>query len=159
MPLYVRETLINAPQSVVFGFHERPDALPLLVPPWEKVTVEVPPKSLQKGTRVILVNHMGPLKLRWVAEHTAYDPPHSFQDIQQSGPFARWVHTHRVVAAGEGASLLRDEVEYDLPMGALGRLFGGGFARRKIDRMFAYRHEVTKRECEKPAAVGKSTIK
>ena len=50
MSLYIRETLIQAPQDVVFGFHERPDALPLLIPPWEKVTVEVPPKSLEKGT-------------------------------------------------------------------------------------------------------------
>ncbi len=159
MALYIRETLIQAPQDVVFGFHERPDALPLLIPPWEKVTVEVPPKSLEKGTQVILINHMGPLKLRWVAEHTLYDPPACFQDIQKSGPFARWVHTHRVIPAGEGSSLLRDEVEYDLPMGVLGRIFGGAFARRKIDRMFEYRHAVTKRECEKVAMAGRSPLK
>jgi len=159
MPLYVRETLIQAPQEVVFGFHERPDALPLLIPPWEKVTVEVPPKSLEKGTQVILVNHMGPLKLRWVAEHTAYDPPNSFQDIQKSGPFALWIHTHKVIPKGNEASLLRDEVEYELPMGLLGRIFGGGFARRKIDRMFEYRHAVTKRECEKAATGNRLTIK
>lgn len=159
MPLYVRETLIQAQQEVVFGFHERPDALPLLIPPWEKVTVEVPPKSLEKGTQVILVNHMGPLKLRWVAEHTAYDPPNSFQDIQKSGPFALWIHTHKVIPKGNEASLLRDEVEYELPMGLLGRIFGGGFARRKIDRMFEYRHAVTKRECEKAATGNRLTIK
>ena len=147
MANYVRETLINARPDVVFGFHERPDALPLLIPPWEKVTVEVPPTSLAAGTRVVLVNHMGPLKLRWVAEHTAYDPPRMFQDVQRSGPFARWVHTHRVIPA-DGGSLLRDEVEYQLPMGLMGRLFGGWFARKKIDRMFQYRHDVTKRECE-----------
>lgn len=159
MPLYVRETLIQAQQEVVFGFHERPDALPLLIPPWEKVTVEVPPKSLEKGTQVILVNHMGPLKLRWVAEHTAYDPPNSFQDIQKSGPFALWIHNHKVIPKGNEASLLRDEVEYELPMGLLGRIFGGGFARRKIDRMFEYRHAVTKRECEKAATGNRLTIK
>ena len=84
MPLFVKETRIAASPEAVFQFHERPDALPLLIPPWEKVTVEVPPTSLAKGTQVILVNRMGPLKLRWVAEHTAYDPPRMFMDVQKT---------------------------------------------------------------------------
>jgi ligand-binding SRPBCC domain-containing protein len=152
MPTYVRETHIDAPPETVFAFHERPDALPLLIPPWEKVTVEKPPASLAVGTEVILVNRMGPLKLRWVARHTAYDPPNMFEDVQESGPFAKWVHRHRVIPDGSGGSTLRDEVNYELPMGLLGRTFGGAFARAKIDKMFAYRHEVTKRECESASA-------
>jgi ligand-binding SRPBCC domain-containing protein len=149
MPTYIRETRIDATPETVFAFHERPDALPLLVPPWEKVTVEKPPTSLAVGTEVILVNRMGPLKLRWVAKHTAYDPPHMFEDVQESGPFHKWVHRHIVLPAPAGGAILRDEVTYELPMGMLGRIFGGAFAHAKIDRMFAYRHEVTKRECER----------
>ena len=148
MPLFVKETRIAASPEAVFQFHERPDALPLLIPPWEKVTVEVPPTSLAKGTQVILVNRMGPLKLRWVAEHTAYDPPRMFMDVQKSGPFHKWEHKHLVLADGVSGAILRDEVTYELPMGFLGRIFGGWFARSKIEKMFDYRHSVTKRVCE-----------
>jgi uncharacterized protein len=42
--------------------------------------------------------------------------------------------------------LLRDEIAYELPLGALGRTFGGAFARSKLERLFAFRHEVTARE-------------
>ena len=148
MPLFVKETRIAASPEAVFQFHERPDALPLLIPPWEKVTVEVPPTSLAKGTQVILVNRMGPLKLRWVAEHTAYDPPRMFMDIQKSGTFHKWEHKHLVLPDGASGAILRDEVTYELPMGILGRIFGGWFARSKIEKMFDYRHSVTKRVCE-----------
>jgi len=148
MPLFVKETRIAASPEAVFQFHERPDALPLLIPPWEKVTVEVPPTSLAKGTQVILVNRMGPLKLRWVAEHTAYDPPRMFMDVQKSGPFHKWEHKHLVLPDGANGAILRDEVTYELPMGILGRIFGGWFARSKIEKMFDYRHSVTKRVCE-----------
>ena len=151
MSTYVRETTIHAPAETVFAFHQRPDALQLLIPPWEKVTVEVPPASLAVGTQVVLVNHMGPLKLRWVAEHTEFDPPRMFKDIQKSGPFRLWEHRHLVITTGENRAILRDEVTYELPLGLLGRIFGGWFAKGKIDRMFVYRHEVTKRMCEAKA--------
>jgi ligand-binding SRPBCC domain-containing protein len=37
-------------------------------------------------------------------------------------------------------------VEYALPFGFLGRWFGGWFVRRKLERLFRFRHEVTARE-------------
>jgi hypothetical protein len=41
------------------------------------------------------------------------------------GPFARWVHTHRFVALGT-RSALEDDIEYELPLGPLGAIGGGG---------------------------------
>ena len=48
------------------------------------------------------------------------------------------------------SSLLTDDIEYELPLGPVGRLFGGPIARAGLDRLFAFRHEVTRRECERP---------
>ena len=45
-------------------------------------------------------------------------------------------------------SVLRDEVEYELPLGVFGRIVGGAFARRELARLFAYRHLVTRAACE-----------
>jgi ligand-binding SRPBCC domain-containing protein len=44
--------------------------------------------------------------------------------------------------------MLRDEVEYLPPLGAIGRWLGGWFIRRKLERMFAFRHETTRRMIE-----------
>jgi hypothetical protein len=83
-----------------------------------------------------------------VAEHTEYDPPRLFADRQLSGPFASWYHRHRMIDDGNGGTTLRDEVDYELPLGAIGRWIGSRYIRRKLNRMFDYRHEVTKRIVE-----------
>jgi ligand-binding SRPBCC domain-containing protein len=137
------ETRIAAPPSAVFAFHERPDALELLVPPWEPVEVVQPPASLQAGTRVILRMHAGPLKFTWIAEHTRYEPGVLFQDKMVRGPFRKWLHTHHMLPTPDGATLLRDELELELPFWMLPGL---PIVKRRLRRMFAYRHQVTARE-------------
>lgn len=137
---YVHESVITAPPEAVFAFHERPDALAKLLPPWEDLEVLQPPSSLRPGTRVLLRMWLGPLSLLWEAEHTLYEPGVLFQDRQVRGPFRRWVHTHRFLHGGAGRTVLRDEVEYALPL-----LFlpGAPLVRRRLRRMFEYRHAVT----------------
>ncbi|MBC7833644.1 MAG: hypothetical protein H7Y88_00905 [Phycisphaerales bacterium] len=71
-----------------------------------------------------------------------------FTDVQIKGPFHRWEHRHIVEADGANRCVLRDEVTYELPFGALGRVFSGALARRRLERMFEYRHAVTRRAAE-----------
>jgi ligand-binding SRPBCC domain-containing protein len=146
--LFVRETRIAAPPAEVFAFHEREDALERLIPPWENVRVVESSRSLRPGSRVVLAGRIGPLPVRWVAVHTEYDPPHFFADRQESGPFASWYHRHHVLDDGAEGTVLRDEVEYEPPFGFLGRWLGGGLIRRKLERMFEYRHETTRQIIE-----------
>jgi ligand-binding SRPBCC domain-containing protein len=145
---FVKESRIDAPPERVFAFHESPGALIRLTPPWEQVTVESGGDSIKVGARVVLVTKLGPISLRWVAEHTAYDPPQGFADRQVSGPFARWEHHHEFLEDGQGGTILRDSVEYDPPLGVLGRLVGGGFIRAKLTKMFDYRHDLTRKIVE-----------
>ena len=145
---YVRETRINAPPELVFRFHESPDALKRLIPPWERVEVVESAGSLRPGSKVVLRGRLGPFSMRWVAVHTEYDPPHLFVDRQESGPFAAWCHQHHFLDDGEGGTILRDEIEYVPPLGLLGRWLGGRIIRRRLERMFEYRHETTRRLIE-----------
>lgn len=140
---FVHESVIQAQPSAVFAFHERPDALRKLVPPWEDVEVVQPPASLHPGTHVLLRMKMGPLKLYWEAEHTKYEKNVLFQDRMVRGPFKKWLHTHRTLPAPGGATLLRDEVEYELPLFFLPGL---PLVLRRLRRMFEYRHQVTAAE-------------
>lgn len=145
---FVKRTRLRASAATVFAFHERPDALKLLSPPWQHVSIIQPPRSLVVGTRVVL--RVGPRLLRQtiVAEHVAFDPGKSFADRMVSGPFAFWEHHHIVEPDGADASYLIDDVEYVLPLGALGRVFGGAIARHELKRLFEYRHDVTRSVCE-----------
>ena len=145
---YVKQTRISAAPDVVFEFHESPDALEQLIPPWEKMKVLESAGSLRPASRVVLGGGLGPFPLRWVAIHTEYDPPHLFADRQASGPFAYWYHRHRFLDDGAGGTLLSDEVEYTVPLGVIGHWFGGWLVRRKLEAMFAYRHEKTRRLIE-----------
>jgi hypothetical protein len=142
---YVRESLIPAPVEAVFAFHERADALALLIPPWDPTRILQPPASLEAGTRVILETRIGPLTRRIVAEHTAYKRNEYFEDLMREGPFPYWRHRHLFLPNGSG-TLLRDAVEYTPPLGMLGRIADPFFIRPRLERMFAHRHAVTRRE-------------
>ena len=146
---YIKESRIAAPPEVVFQFHESAGALTHLIPPWEKMSVVESAGSLKPGSKVILAGRvLGLIPVRWVAVHTEYDPPTMFADRQESGPFAYWYHRHRFLDDGQGGTILRDEVEFHPPCGFLGRWLGGWLIRRKLERMFTYRHDTTRRLIE-----------
>ncbi|MDT7778271.1 MAG: hypothetical protein QOC99_783 [Acidobacteriota bacterium] len=145
---FVKESVISAAPERVFGFHELPDALGRLTPPWERARVVSSAQSLRVGSRAIIETRLfGIVPVRWVAEHTAYDPPRSFEDVQVSGPFRRWRHRH-MVESHENGALLRDEIEFEPPLGALGRLFAPLLIKPRLERLFEYRHRVTREWCE-----------
>jgi ligand-binding SRPBCC domain-containing protein len=145
---FVKESVIAAPAERVFGFHEAPDAFQRLQPPWQTTRIVQPPASLAVGTRVVLEIKVGPFWQRIVAEHVAYEPGRMFADRMLKGPFASWLHRHVVTPKGPDRCVLTDDIEYELPLGWLGRVFGGAFARRSLERMFAFRHQVTREACE-----------
>jgi ligand-binding SRPBCC domain-containing protein len=150
MPLFRHQSLIAAPPARVFAFHEAPDALTRLIPPWERARVVRGGGSLAPGAEVELQLRVGPLALTWLARHTLYQPGVLFQDVQLRGPFRRWVHTHRTLAAPGGGTLLVDEIEFELPFGPLGRLLGERAVRARLLRTFAFRHRVTAAACAPP---------
>ncbi|HEX5707868.1 MAG TPA: SRPBCC family protein [Pyrinomonadaceae bacterium] len=147
--IFQKESLIRAAPERVFAFHELPDALARLTPPWESARVLEAAPSLRVGARAVVETRvLGIFKSLWVAEHTAYDPPRMFEDVQRRGPFRAWRHTHLFRPTDDGATILRDEVEYEPPLGPVGRALAPLLVERRLERLFAYRHEVTRAWCE-----------
>lgn len=136
-------TCLPVSAAETFAWHERPGAFERLSPPWESVEIVQRGTSLQPGTQVVLRMPLGPMKVRWVAEHTRYVPGVEFQDVQRSGPFAAFEHTHRMEAAGEHSCTLLDSIDYALPGGTLGAVLGDAAIRNRLSRTFQYRHAVT----------------
>jgi uncharacterized protein (TIGR01777 family) len=143
---FVHRSRLPISAEDAFRWHARPGAFERLTPPWESVRVEEKDGGIENGARVVLRMGSGPLAVRWVAEHCDYVEGRQFRDVQVSGPFALWRHTHRVTPAAQAACELEDEIEYALPFAPFGDLVAGGFTRRRLERMFRYRHRVTEHD-------------
>lgn len=145
---FVRESIIAAAPERVFAFHELPDALARLTPPWESSRVIQMAKISEIGSEAIVETRiLGLLPARWVARHTAYDPPRMFEDVQVAGPFRFWRHRHLIEPHARGA-LLRDDIEYEPPLGILGRLAAPFLIIPRLEKLFDYRHAATREWCE-----------
>lgn len=134
-------SLIDAPVEVVFAFHERPDAIRLLTPPWMLPRVErLKGEGLEAGVELVVTTG---LILRWHARHVAYEKNRLFVDEIVSGPMKRWRHEHRFEPRGE-QTLLTDWIEYE-PKGP------DFLVRPGLRCLFRYRHRVTRAHCEATA--------
>ncbi len=145
---FSKESLIYAPPERVFAFHELPDAFQRLTPAWERARIIKAADIAQVGSEAIIETRIaGIFPARWVARHTAYDPPRMFEDVQVSGPFRRWRHRHIITPHVDGA-ILRDEIEYEPPFSIFGRLAAPLMIEPRLHKLFAYRHAVTRAWCE-----------
>ena len=147
MMTFEHSSYISAPVEEVFAFHERSDAIELLTPPDRKLQVVRREGGLESGAIVEFRIPAGPLKLRWLAHHIAYEKNRLFIDEQRKGPFSAWVHAHQFVPQGAGTRLT-DSIEFSLPGGLLAEKVFGWLVRRELFKMFEYRHAVTKAWCE-----------
>ena len=150
---FVRATRIDASADAVFDWHEAPGAFERLTPSWERVRVLRHQGGIKDGARVSLLVGPAPISMRWELEHRDYQRGRSFTDTQISGPFRSWKHVHRMLPDGPNACTLEDTIQYELPLGAFGAICGGWFVRRKLRRLFAHRHAVTRQAFERPARV------
>src|SRR5262245_48076938 len=130
------------PAEEVYAWHGRPLAFQRLQPPWEGVDVEdVSGKFGADGFRVSFrAPFFGPFKSRWVADFAGFQPGRQFRYRQTDGPFHTWNHTFHFISHSPSTSIHENQIEYRLPLGALGRWLGRGMVERRLEAMFAYRH-------------------
>jgi ligand-binding SRPBCC domain-containing protein len=157
------EQWLPYPVEQVFRFFADPNNLPKLMPAWQKTRIEsaalVSPPSdnspmAQAGSKLTLSFRpvpLSPIRISWDAEIDQFALNDHFCDSQLRGPFAFWHHCHRVTSETRGdaqgrfthGTLLRDELEYELPFGFLGELAHSIAVRRQIQSIFRYRHRRT----------------
>jgi ligand-binding SRPBCC domain-containing protein len=140
---FVARSQIQASAEELFRWHAEPGALERLTPPWEHIELEQRAPGIRNGDRGVLRVRLGPFRIRWAFEHRDCIEGRQFRDVQLSGPFRRWEHTHLFTPESPCASILEDRIDFELPLGALGNFLGGWFIHRKLRKLFAYRHRVT----------------
>lgn len=144
MNVFEKRLTLPVTSRELFAWHERPDALARLCPPWDPVTLKYSDGHIKEGARVKL-QVKGPLKIPVNIEvvHEEYEEGVQFQDRQISGPFAHWVHTHAVTShSSEQEATLTDQIHYKLPFSPLGDWLGGRMVRHRLEQLFHYRHSV-----------------
>ncbi len=132
------ELLLPRPRAEIFRFFSDARNLESLTPPWVKFEVLTPaPIVMRPGALIDYRIKVHGLPVRWRTEITEWDPPHRFVDVQLSGPYRLWHHTHTFEETAEG-TLCRDQVRYCPRGGALTHWL---FVRRDVARIFAYRQQ------------------
>jgi uncharacterized protein (TIGR01777 family) len=155
MPRFVHRSRLEASPEAVFAWHARPGAFERLCPPWERIEILERTGGVAEGSRLVMAIRRGPLTLRWSALHGSCLEGREFRDEQVEGPFAAWTHTHRMLPADGGGTVLEDDILYRLPGGSLGTLLGGRATERMLERTFRFRHARTRDDLARHAAVAK----
>ncbi len=154
MARFLHRSQLPHPREEVFRWHTRTGALERLTPPWEEVRVIRREGGLEVGSRVTLGLKQGPTEIRWEARHTELEKGKLFRDEQISGPFGRWVHTHRFLDGEGGETIMEDEVEWEPPLGAAGKALAGGYLEGQLRRLFAFRHARLRHDLDLHARYG-----
>jgi len=133
-------TTLELPLRVdeVFTFFADAGNLQRITPPELHFEILTPlPVEMGRGTLLEYRLGLFGVPFRWRTRIAAWDPPHGFVDVQLSGPYAVWEHTHVFVPTDAG-TLIDDHVRYRLPLSPLGEV-AYPVVRRQLDRIFSYR--------------------
>jgi ligand-binding SRPBCC domain-containing protein len=134
-----REQWLPRPVDQVFAFFADAGNLETITPPWLRFRILSPGSiAMRPGTSISYRLRWHGLPIRWRTEIRSWDPPWEFSDVQAQGPYRLWHHSHRFAPAN-GGTLMRDEVRYALPFGALGRLVHAWLVKPDLEAIFNYR--------------------
>lgn len=136
-----REQFLPIPLQEAWAFFSTPRNLARITPPDMGFVIREPfdGRDTYAGQRITYtVKPILGIPLTWVTLIEQVDAPHSFVDTQLKGPYKRWWHLHTFEEV-PGGVLMRDRVEYELPLGPLGDLAHGIFVKRRLEHIFAFR--------------------
>jgi ligand-binding SRPBCC domain-containing protein len=137
-------SLIDAPPEEVWRFHERPDILKILTPPWQPVQIIRREGGLGIGAITEFRLFLGFIPIKWIAKHTECIQYQLFVDQQIQGPMKSWTHRHEFKPEN-GQTRLTDLINYEIPGGFLAELLLGWWVDLRLKDMFRYRHEITQK--------------
>jgi ligand-binding SRPBCC domain-containing protein len=134
-----RETFVPAARAEVFAFFSDPHNLARITPLSLGFEVlEAPPAPLRAGQQIRYRIRVLGIPLRWTSLISEWREGTCFVDEQLRGPYKRWRHEHTLRDV-DGGVIMSDRVEYELPFGAIGALFGGWWVTRDLERIFEFR--------------------
>lgn len=135
-----RRQRLELPAERAFEFFAQARNLAVITPPWMGFDVITPePIEMRPGALIDYRLKLHGVPVRWRTRIEVWEPPVRFIDVQVSGPYALWEHTHTFERDGEQGVVIGDHVRYAIPLGLLGRIAHAAFVKRDLERVFDYR--------------------
>ena len=140
-----RRQLVRRPLNEVFDFFSDTANLAALTPDSLHFKILTPlPIEMVPGARIEYRLRLFGVPFFWCTEIESFEPPRRFTDVQAKGPYRRWHHTHEFREVAEGTEVI-DRVEYEMPLGWLGRIAHALFVRRNLGKIFDFRRAAIER--------------
>jgi len=141
---YTLRSVQKIPVSLekAWDFFSRPDGLKIITP--ENIGFKLLNKPEQEKLYAgqILEYRVAPIwriPLYWKTEITVVQDNKLFIDEQRKGPYRLWHHEHYFKAIDGGVEMT-DIVHYRNPFGVLGRWVNDLFVKKRLLKIFQYRH-------------------
>ena len=136
-----RRQIVPGRLEDVFAFFESPWNLEAITPPWLRFEIlETTHDTMRVGTEIAYRLRWQGIPMRWRTRIAECDSPRMFVDEMTAGPYRRWYHRHSFTPVHGGVEVV-DEVEYELPLGWLGRLVHSALIRAQLQAIFDYRRD------------------
>ncbi len=159
------EQWVGAPLERVFRFFSDPHNLSVISPPsagarlktLKLVSPNLPliagaERMAGAGSEITVsfrVLPYFPFRGSWTARIIEFKWLDHFRDVQVTGPFEMFDHTHSFreeTRNGKTGTLIHDRVVYEVGIGPLGVIANALLVRMMLEQMFTYRHAATARE-------------
>jgi len=138
-----RRQTVNRSRGEVFAFFADAANLERLTPGSMHFHILTPlPIDMRAGAVIDYRIALFGVPLRWRTLIDLFEPEARFVDVQTSGPYSFWRHTHSFEDAPGGGTIITDHVEYALPFGPLGRMAHALFVGRQLRHIFDFRQKI-----------------
>ncbi len=132
---------VPKPLDEVFEFFCNAENLEILTPDFLEFRILTPgPITMHAGAHIRYKLKLRGIPIRWKTEILVWQPPRTFVDVQLSGPYRVWHHTHRFEEV-DGGTKMMDVVRYALPLGPIGRIAHALSVKRDVETIFNYRYQ------------------
>ena len=110
-----------------------------ITPPWLHFKIlSQSTESIEKETNFEYQIKINGIPVKWKTIIDQWNPPHSFSDSQEKGPYSKWHHHHFFEDLAEG-TLMTDQVQYIMPVGHIGSAILGWKINEDVQNIFDYR--------------------
>ena len=137
-----RSQVVPVDVDQAFAFFADARNLETITPPWLGFRILEAPRTLGRGSLLVYRLRLFGASIPWRTEIVEWRPPFGFTDVQLSGPYRRWEHTHRLRPV-DGGTEIYDHVVYRLPYEPLAGLLAPVTMRPWLKAIFDYRARAT----------------
>ena len=139
-----RTQQLNCDLETAWAFFSSPQNLSDITPKNMNFIVhtDTSEKEIFEGMNIdYTVSPLLGIPLKWKTIITQVNHHQNFTDYQKKGPYKLWNHFHEFIP-NENGVLMKDLVDYELPLSFLGDIAHSLFVKRKLNQIFDFRYKV-----------------